>query len=283
MMNSIFQELLHKEVLANYMDDFIIPARTMEELEERTIRFLKIAEKHNLCFKWSKCDFNMEEIPILGIIVSKEQIKMEQEKIKAVKEWKTPIKVKDVESFLGFANFYRRFIQNFSHIAKPLNELKGKKEWKWEEEHQKAFDELKDKITSQPVLALPKREGKFRVETDASEHAIGGVLSQEQEGKWKPIAFLSRTIQPAEWNYEIYNKELLAIVEALAKWQQYLLDVAETFKIWTDHENLKYFREPHKLNGQQARWYLKLQDYNFILQHIPGKTNTKADILSRKD
>ena len=127
MMNSIFRELLHEGVLANYIDDFVIPAKTMKELEERTIRFLKIAEKHNLCFKWSKCDFDMEEIPILGVIVDKGQIKMEQEKIKAVKEWKTPTKVKDVESFLGFVNFYRRFIQNFSQTAKPLNELKGKK------------------------------------------------------------------------------------------------------------------------------------------------------------
>jgi len=105
-MNSIFQELLHEEVFANYMNDFIIPAKTMKELEERTVRFLKIAEKHNLCFKRSKCDFNMEEISILGVIVEKGQVKIEQEKIKAVKEWKTPTKVKDVESFLGFANFY---------------------------------------------------------------------------------------------------------------------------------------------------------------------------------
>ena len=111
------------------------------------------------------------------------------------------------------------------------------------------FEELKEKITSQPVLALPRREGKFRVEMDASGHAIEGVLSQEQEGKWKPIAFLSRTMQPAEQNYEIYDKKLLAIVEALTKWRQYLLDAVETFEIWTDHENLKYFREPHKLNG----------------------------------
>ena len=106
MMNSIFQELLHKGVLANYMDDFIIPAKTMKELEERTVRFLKIVERHNLCFKRSKCDFNMEEITILGVIVEKGQVKMKQEKIKAVKEWRTPTKVKDVESFLGFTNFY---------------------------------------------------------------------------------------------------------------------------------------------------------------------------------
>ena len=90
-------------------------------------------------------------------------------------------------------------------------------------------------------------------------------------------------MQPAERNYEIYNKKLLAIVEALAKWRQYLLNAAETFEIWTDHKNLKYFQELHKLNRRQVRWYLKLQDYNFILRHIPGKTNTKADILSRKD
>ena len=244
---------------------------------------MKIAKKHNLCFKRSKCDFNIEEIPILGVVVGKGQIQMEQEKIKAVKEWKMPMKVKDVESFLGFANFYQCFIQNFSHTTKPLNELKGKKEWKSEEEHQRAFEELKEKITSQLVLALPRREGKFRVEMDTLGHAIGGVLSQEQEGKWKPIAFLSRTMQPVERNYEIYDKELLVIVEALTKWRQYLLDVAESFKVWTDHENLKYFREPHKLNGRQARWYLKLQDYDFTLKHIPGKTNTKADILSWKD
>ena len=217
------------------------------------------------------------------MVVGKGQVKMEQEKIKAVKEWKTPTRLKDVKSFLGFANFYQRFIHNFSHTARPLNKLKSKKEWKWEEEHQRVFEELKEKIKSQPVLFLPRREGKFRVETDASEHAIRGVLSQEQEGKWKPIAFLSRTMQPAERNYKIYDKELLAIVEALAKWRQYLLDVKEPFEVWTDHENLKYFRKPHKLNGRQARWYLKLQDYDFTLKHILGKTNMKADILSRKD
>ena len=140
----------------------------------------------------------MEEIPILGVVVGKGQVKMEQEKIKAVKEWKTPTRVKDVESFLRFANFYQRFIHNFSHTARPLNELKGKKKWRWEEEHQRAFEELKEKIMSQLVLSLPRREGKFRVEMDASGHAIGGVLSQEQDGKWKPIAFLSRTMQPVE-------------------------------------------------------------------------------------
>ena len=156
------------------------------------------------------------------------------------------MKIKDIESFLGFTNFYRRFIQNFSYMAKLLNKLKGKKEQLWNKEYQKAFEKLKEKITSQLVLFLPKREGKFRVETNTLGHAIEGVLSQEQEGKWKLIAFLSRTIQLVKRNYKIYNKELLVIMEALSKQQQYLLDIVELFKIWTNH---KSFREPYKLNG----------------------------------
>jgi len=195
----------------------------------------------------------MEKIPILGVVIGRGQVQIETDKVKAVKEWKTPTKIKEVESFLGFANFYRQFIKNFSHTARPLNKLKGKKEWKWGEEQQEAFKELKEKITSQLVLALPKREGKFQVETNASGHVIGGVLSQEQNGKWKPIAFLSRTMQPAEQNYEIYDKELLAIVEANTKWRQYLLDATGKFEVWTDHENLKYFQEPYKCNKRQAR------------------------------
>jgi len=183
MINSIFWELLYEGVLANNMDNFVMPAKMMKELEEQMIRFLKIVEKHNLCFKRSKCNFNMEKIPILEVVVRKEQVKMEQEKIKAVKEWKILMEVKNIKSFLGFVNFYRRFIQNFSHMTKPLNKLKRKKEWTWNEEHQEAFKELKEKITNQPVLSLLKREGKFRIEMKTSEYAIRGVLFQEQEGK----------------------------------------------------------------------------------------------------
>jgi len=106
MMNSIFQELLHEEMLANYVDNFVILAKTKKELEKRTIWFLKIAEKHNLCFKQSKCDFDIKEIPILGVVVGREEVQMENDKVKAVKEWKTPTIIKEVESFLGFANFY---------------------------------------------------------------------------------------------------------------------------------------------------------------------------------
>jgi hypothetical protein len=282
MMNTIFRELLQKGTLVNYMDDFVIPAKSQRELEERTIQFLEVADKHNLFFKRSKCVFDTDEIPILGFVVGNGQVRMEEEKVKAVKEWPVPKTVKDVERFLGFANFYRRFIEGFSTITAPLNELKKKESpWKWETEQQEAFEKLKKTITEEPVLAMPRDEGDLRVEVDASGVGIGGVLSQEQDGHWRPLAFHSRTMTPAERNYQIYDKELLAVREALKTWRHYLLDAKEPFEIWTDHKNLEYFKKPQQLNGRQARWHLDLQAYNFKLKHIPGKTNTKADILSR--
>jgi hypothetical protein len=180
---------------------------------------------------------------------------MEKEKVEAVRNWTTPTTIKDVEKFLGFANFYQHFIKNFSMIAAPLNVLKGgkvEKVWKWESEEQNAFDAIKKVITSEPVLTLPNKEGKFQVEVDASNVGTGAVLSQEQQGKWHPVAFMSKSLLDAEKNYEIYNKELLAIVKALKAWRQYLIHANQQFEVWTDHENLKYFREPQKLNARQA-------------------------------
>jgi len=129
---------------------------------------LKIADKHNLCFKQTKCEFDATEILILGVKVGNREVKMEDEKIKAILEWKEPTKLKEVESFIGFSNFYCCFIKNFSHIARPLNELKGKADWKWGDEQQKAFQELKDSITREPTLALLQRKGLYREEADAS-------------------------------------------------------------------------------------------------------------------
>jgi len=181
MMNSVFQEMLHKGLVANYMDDFIIPGKTEKKLEERTIKFLKIAEKHNLCFKWTKCEFDAMKIPVLGVKFGNREVKMENEKIKAILEWKEPTKLKEEKSFIGFANLYHHFIKNFSHITRPLNELKGKADWKWGDKQQKVFQELKNSITKKPILALPQRKGLYRVKTNASGYTIGGVLSQQQK------------------------------------------------------------------------------------------------------
>jgi hypothetical protein len=218
MMTTIFREMLQEGSLVNYMDDFAIPGETKHQLQERTVKFLKIADRHNLYFKQSKCDFDATEISLLGTVIGNGKATMEKEKVEAVQNWTTPTTIKDVEKFLGFANFYRRFIKNFSMIAAPLNVLKGgkvEKVWKWESEEQNAFDAIKKVITSEPVLTLPNKEGKFRVEVDASNVGTGAVLPQEQQGKWHPVAFMSKSLLDAEKNYEIYDKELLAIVKAL--------------------------------------------------------------------
>jgi hypothetical protein len=130
-------------------------------------------------------------------------------------------------------------------------------------------------------LNLAKQRRKILSRSRRIKCRTGAVLSQEQQGKWHPVAFMSKSLLDAEKNYKIYDKELLAIVKVLKAWRQYLIHARQQFKVWTDHENLKYFREPQKLNARQARWYIMLQEYNYSLRHIPGKTNTKADILSR--
>jgi hypothetical protein len=164
MMTTIFREMLQEGSLVNYMDDFAIPGETKQQLQECTIKFLKIADRHNLYFKQSKCDFDATEISLLGTVIGNGKATMEKEKVEAVRNWTTPTTIKDVEKFLGFANFYRRFIKNFSMIAAPLNALKGgkvEKVRKWESEEQNAFDAIKKAITSEPVLTLPNEEGKF--------------------------------------------------------------------------------------------------------------------------
>ena len=180
---------------------------------------------------------------------------MDPKKIQAVAEWPVPKNVKEVQRFLGFANYYRRFIEGFGGLARAMSALTGKAEWKWEEEEQAAFENIKMKITSQPILAMPTVNGKFRVECNVSDFAIGAILSQEQEdGKWKPVAFMSHVLNPTERNYEIYDKELLAVVRALEDWRHYLLGAEKKFEIFTDHKNLEYFKSPQKINRRQAQW-----------------------------
>ncbi|SJL16482.1 uncharacterized protein ARMOST_20008 [Armillaria ostoyae] len=132
------------------------------------------------------------------------------------------------------------------------------------------------------ILAIPNRTGRFRVKADVSNGAVGAVLSQEQEGRWRPVAFMSKALTVTERNYEIYDKELLAIMLALSEWRHYLMGALEDVEIWTDHQNLQYFRKPQKLNRRQARWVTELAEYHFVLKHKPGTANIKADLLSRR-
>jgi len=263
------------------MDDIVFIGKTKAELERNTLEGIKILDKHELYVKESKCYWEVEEVPILGHIVGNNVTRMEPSKTKVIKGWQAPKNKKEIQKFNGFCNFYRRYIKDYSKVMKPLTKLMGEAPFEWGSEQEKAFQTMKEIVLSDKVIALPRPDGKFRMEVDASGYALGGVLSQFQDKKWKTVAFISRVMSPAELNYDIYDKELLAIIFALEEWRCYLMDAREKFEIWTDHKNLTYFRSPQRLNARQARWYLTLQEYDFELKHIPGKQNNKADILSR--
>jgi ribonuclease HI len=208
---------------------------------------------------------------------------MDPVKIAGIQNWPTPIRVKDVRSFLGFCNFYQPFIRGFAHLARPLNELTRKDtEWSWETQHQTAFEELKKRVTTEPVLAHPILTDPFELEVDASGFAMGAVLLQKKEdGKKHPIAYYSKTLSAAERNYDVYNLELLAIVNALDHWRPYLAGSPHKIIIYSDHQNLLYWKEPHKISRRVAREVLMLSEYNFEIRHIKGIANRQADALSR--
>lgn len=283
MMDSIFHDLIIAKKVLIYLDDILVCSKTLEDHEATILEVFKRLREHDLSLNLKKCKFHQSELKFLGVIVGGGQVRMDPSKVAAVTEWPTPTKRKELQSFLGFCNFYRRFIRDFSHVARPLHDLtKRDVSFSWGVAEQSAFDTLKEMIATEPVLILPSQDDPFRVEADASDHALGGVLEQQVDGKWRPVAFLSKSLNPAERNYEIYDKELLAIMTCLEEWRPYLLGTVQPFEIWTDHQNLTYFREARKLNRRQARWFTELQDYNFALLHRPGRTMGKPDGLSRQ-
>ena len=179
---------------------------------------------------------------------------MDPVKLKAIIEWEPPKTVKQVQAFLGFGNFYRRFIRDYSKIVRPLTELTKKDQpFLWTSDCQKAFDTLKKRFTEEPILQIPDPEKPFQIECDASKVATGAVLRQQgEDGLWHPCAYLSKSFTPAERNYQIYDRELLAIVRALEAWRHFLQGSPHPTEILSDHKNLTYFRTAQKLNRRQA-------------------------------
>ncbi|KAF8753431.1 hypothetical protein RHS01_06875 [Rhizoctonia solani] len=205
-------------------------------------------------------------------------------KIQAVQEWPVPTKVKEVQSFLGFANFLCRFVANFSHIARPLHNLVKKDiPWKWEVREQEAFQNLKDAITNAPVLCHADPTKPYFLETDASGAALGSILSQRQEdGRLHPLGFLSESFKGAKQNYNTHNKELLAIIRSFEYWHIFLEGTLHPITVFTDHRNLEYWKESCTFNRRHARWHLLLAGYNFQIVYRPGKQSGKPDALSRR-
>ena len=284
MMNDILKEEIATGHVAVYIDDIIIFTDDLTLHRQLTERVLEKLRKHDLFVKPEKCKFEQPTVGFLGLVVSKNSIAMNESKVEGVTAWPTPTKVKHVQAFLGLANFYRRFIKDFARIARPLTMLTCKDiPWKWEEKQQRAFDNLKTAFTTAPILQLPNDHAPFRLETDASDFATGAVLEQLGEDKlWHPVAFLSKSLNEHERNYEIYDKELLAMIRALEEYRHYLEGHPEPVEMWSDHLNLTYFRQAQKLTRRQARWSLFLSRFNFVLKHRPGKTMLRADPLSRR-
>ena len=208
---------------------------------------------------------------------------MDPGKLKGIQDWSAPTTVKQVQGFLRFGNFYRCFIRGFSEIARPLNELlKKDRKFEWTTECQQAFDDLKTRFTSEPVLIMPDQTKPFQIECDASKYASGAVLTQLDSNRDRhPCVFISKTFSPAERNYEIYNRELLAIIRALEEWRHYIQGSPHTMIIFSDHKNLMYFWEARKLNQRQARWSLYLSEFDVKLVHIAGTKIVQSDALSR--
>ena len=220
----------------------------------------------------------------LGVIIGEDGVRMEKEKVQEVIEWPVPKGVKDMQKFLGLANYYRWFVKDFAKIARLLHEMTRKEnKWSWGERQQKAFKELKKRFTTEPVLITLDLDKKIRVEADASDFATGGVLSIKcEDEKWRLVACISKSLNKAERNYEIHDKEMLAIIQCLEAWRHFLKEAKNRFEIWTDHKNLEYFMKAQKLNQRQARWLLYLSRFDFALKHIAGKSMGRVNSLSKR-
>ncbi len=283
-MNEVFREYLHCFVLV-YIDDILVYSRNEAEHRLHISEVLQRLREHQLYLKAEKCTFHQASIQFLGYLISSPGIKMDEGKVEAVKTWPKPTIIKELQRFLGFSNFYRRFIHSYSSITAPLtNLLKGKpKSLSWTPEATLAMKTLQQAFTSAPLLVHPDPQKPFIVEVDASTSGVGAVLSQQQGNppRLHPCAFFSRKLSSAEQNYDIGNRELLAIKLALEEWRHWLEGVRHPFVVYTDHRNLEYLQEAKRLNPRQARWALFFTRFHFTISYRPGTKNTKADALSR--
>jgi hypothetical protein len=282
-MNAIFRDVIDEWVVI-YMDDILIFSNNKEEHTGHVREVLSWLRKHHLFLKPQKCDFFTTSTSFIGISITPEGISIEKEKIRAVAEWPTPTTVKQLQSFSGFANFLRRWVNNFSTPAKPLTTLARKDvKWSWGEEEGKAFNSIKKAITSAPVLIQPNPDEPYYLETDASGVALGAILSQKgEDGRMHPIAFLSESFTPPQRNYDTHDKELLAIIRSFEHWRLYLEGTLIPIIVYTDHRNLQSWSASQVWNKRHTRWHITLSSFNYKIHCRPGKMSTKPDALSRR-
>jgi hypothetical protein len=282
LINDTLRDLLDITVVA-YIDDILI--YTKGSLEDHIKDVQAVFERlGTVDFKTApeKCEFHKKSVKFLGFIIGTDGVKIDPGKIQSIKEWPTPRNVTDVQSFLGLANYNRKFIQDYSKKALPLMALTKKDTpFKWEEPQRRAFEQLKKACMTAPTLRIFDPKLPIQIETDASDMAIGACLTQEHNKQRHPLAYYSRKMTPAELNYDIHDKELLAIVASLQHWRVYT-EGAPGLIILSDHKNLTYFTTTKQLTRRQVRWSELLGQYKFEIRYTPGRDNGRADALSRR-
>uniref|UniRef100_A0A674PMU1 Gypsy retrotransposon integrase-like protein 1 n=1 Tax=Takifugu rubripes TaxID=31033 RepID=A0A674PMU1_TAKRU len=284
LINDVLRDMLNKFIFV-YLDDILIFSESEEEHVQHVRLVLQRLLENRLFVKAEKCDFHTTSISFLGFVVARGQLSPDPAKVRAVMEWPTPSSRRQLQQFLGFANFYRRFIRDYSKVAAPLTRLTSTLlSFRWTPEAETAFNRLKVLFSSSPILTHPDPSRQFVVEVDASDMGVGAVLSQRsgEDQKLHPCAFFSHRLSPAERNYDVGNKELLAVVLALQEWRHWLEGATQPFIVWTDHKNLTYLRNAKRLNSRQARWALFLGRFRFTLTYRHGSRNLKPDALSRQ-
>jgi len=267
LMNKVFMEYLDKFVVV-FIDDILVYSKDDQEHEEHLRLVLQKLRENQLYVKLSKCEFWLNEVSFLGHVIPDGGIAVDPGKVRDVLDWEPPQTVSEIRSFLGLAGYCHRFIENFSKIAKPLTSLLEKgMDFKWTDDCQNSFEELKKRLTTTPVLAMPDIHKNFDIYCDASRQGLGCVLMQEG----RVIAYASRQLRKHELNYPTHDLELAAVVHALKIWRYYIL--GNRCEIYTDHKSLKYIFTQNELNLRQRRWLELIKDYNLGIHYHPGKAN----------
>lgn len=281
-LNDVLRECLDTVVVI-YLDDILIYSPDEESHTTHVRRVLQLLADAQLQVNLEKCQFHVSEVEFLGYVISPKGISMDPAKVQAIVNWPVPKCVRDIQVFLGFSNFYRRFIKNFSaRVAAITRFLKKNVSFVWDNLAQKAFDTLREAFISAPILVHFDPSKPCFIEPDASKYGIGAVISQPDEnGVLHPIAFYSRSLSPAEKNYHIHDTELLAALEGLENWRHYLAYSDHPATILTDHKNLEYFSEKRSLSERQIRYAERLSKFKIVLAFRPGVQNGAADALSR--
>jgi hypothetical protein len=259
-----------------YFDDILIYSKNKEEHLVQLRQVLDVLKENKLYINLKKCTFFTNKLLFLGYIVSEDGIHVDQDKVRAIREWPTPKPVSELRSFHGLATFFRRFVRNFSTLAAPITECLKQRKFHWGEAQDKSFVLIKEKLSTAPVLALPNFEKIFEVECDASGLGVGAVLSQEK----RPMTFFSEKLSEARQKWSTYDQEFYAVVRALKQWEHYL--VQREFVLYTDHEALKFINSEKSVSKMHVRWATFLQKFPFVIKHKSGSLNRVADALSRR-